>query len=516
MRADIKAPKFPILCALAVLIAVSGGMAHLIAPAGAVPAPEAPVADSEQAGGAALYEFAAENAKAATLDLDNLDAGTLREIFAQRRQRVLAAIPDGAAMLVYATEAPQPRRLEFQVEHSENHDFIFLTGLEGLDSLDSAILLLPTPEKDWVVLYTSGEVEMIRTITGIEDVRPLARLEQELSAAMTDFRDMRITQIRRWPLSAALAKAWGEDDKVLYLNYPRFLRLGMPEPPRLEVFARLERFSPEMELRDAAGILDRVRMLHDAYSLASLRRAVAITHEGIVEGLSAIHPGMTELEAMETVDYVYRYRGAYLGFPTSVRAFGTTGAGETREIPEGYISFVPRSGARRIEAGGWIHIDTGASFNHHSADVQRNMPVDGTFTAEQRRYYEIVLDVQKTVISMVRPGITWWELHNRAVEMLRDAGGYDQSYTYGIGHFIGMEVHDEGDYLEPLRPGMAMAIEQGLALPSGVRFALEDDVLVTDDGHEWLSRDIPIEVADVETMAAHTSSFEPFVTKQRE
>jgi len=144
------------------------------------------------------------------------------------------------------------------------------------------------------------------------------------------------------------------------------------------------------------------------------------------------------------------------------------------------------------------------------------MPVDGTFTEEQRRYYEIVLDVQKTVISRIRPGVTWWELHNLAVQMLRDAGGYDQYYTYGIGHFIGMEVHDEGDYVEPLQPGMVMAIEQGIGFPGGPRFALEDDVLVTDDGYEWLSRDIPIEVADVETMAAHTSSFEPFVTKRRE
>jgi Xaa-Pro aminopeptidase len=501
--------KFSIIFALAALITASSGVATV------APNALAALAVPEQAAGAGIYDFTSENAKSKTLDLDNLDPETLREIFAQRRQRVLTAIPDGAAMLVYATEAPQPRRLEFQVAHSENHDFIFLTGLEGFDSLDSAILLLPTPEKDWVVLYTAGEVEMIRTVTGIEDVRPIARLEEELSAAMTDFRDMRITQIRRWPLSAALAKAWGEDDKALYLNYPRFLRLGMPEPPRLEIFDKIGRFSPEMDLRDAAGILDRVRMLHDAFSLASLRRAVAITHEGIVEGLSVIRPGMTELEAMETIDFVYRYRGAYLGFPTSVRAHGTAGGRVSREIPEGYISFVPRSGARRIEAGGWIHIDTGASFNHHSADVQRNMPVDGIFTEEQRRYYEIVLDVQKTVISMVRPGITWWDLHNKAVEMLRDAGGYDRSYTYGIGHFIGMEVHDEGDYVTPLQPGMAMAIEQGLALPNGVRFALEDDVLVTENGYEWLSRDIPIEIADVEAMAARTSNFEGFVTKER-
>lgn len=461
-----------------------------------------------------IYDYGREAARAARLDLDNLDPGEVREIFARRRQRVLSAIPEGA-MLVYSTEAPQPRRLEFQVPHSENHDFIYLTGLEGLDSLDSALLLLPTPEKSWQVLYTSGDPEVISAATGIEDVRPFPRLEEELSAALTDYRDMRITQIRRWPLSAALAKAWGDDHKVLYLNYPRFLRLGMPEPPRLEIFDKIQRFSPEVVVRDSADILDRVRMLHDAYSLACLRRAVEITTEGVIEGLSAVRAGMTEKELMELVDFVYRYRGATLGFPTGVRAHGAQGPRVSRNIPEGFIEFVPRSGGRSFEPGGMVHIDTGAAFFHHSADVQRNLPVDGSFTEEQRRYYEIVLDVQKTVISRIRPGVTWWELHNLAVEMLREAGGYDRYYTYGIGHFIGMEVHDEGDYLQPLQAGMALTIEQGIAVPDGARFALEDDVLVTDEGHDWLSRGIPIEVDEVEALAERTSSLEAFVTKRK-
>jgi len=182
-------------------------------------------------------------------------------------------------------------------------------------------------------------------------------------------------------------------------------------------------------------------------------------------------------------------------------------------VPEGWIEFVPRSGGAVFEAGDMLHTDTGAAFNHYSADVQRNLPIDGTFTGEQRRLYEVALDVQKTVISMVRPGVTWWELHDVAVDMLRDAGGYDAYYTYGIGHFIGMEVHDEGDYLVPLRPGMVLSIEQGVAPPDGPRVAFEDDVLVTEEGYEWLSRVIPIEIDEITALAAQPSSFEAFVGK---
>jgi Xaa-Pro aminopeptidase len=411
----------------------------------------------------------------------------------------------------------QPRRLEFQVPDSDNHDFVYLTGLEGLETVNSALLLLPGREgaKDWVVLFTSEEVGRIQAITGIDDVRPFDELEQNLSVAMTDYRDWRITQIRRWPLPAALSKAWGRDHKVLYLNYPRFFRLGMPEPERLTLFDRFRRFSPEMELRDAADVLDQVRMLQDSWALACLRKAVEITTEGVLEGLRAAAPGMTESEVMETVDYVYRYRGATLGFPTSVRRQPPEGRAPERHIPEGFIQYASRSGVEVFQEEDLLHIDTGAAFRHFSADVQRTIPIRGTLDAEQRRLYEIAMNVQNTVIQMVRPGVTWWELHNTADRMLREAGGYDKYWTYGIGHFIGMEVHDEGDYEVPLMPGMVLAIEQGVAPPDGPRVAFEDDVLVTEDGFEWLSRSIPLEVSDVEEMLRIDSNFAAFVQKGR-
>ena len=116
------------------------------------------------------YDFGEENRLAGQIDVDNPDPDTLREIFETRRQRVLQAMPEGA-MLIFSVERAQERRLEFQVPHSDNHDFIYLTGLDGLDSLDSALLLLPAdedargrldePVRDWAVLYTSGDPEAL-------------------------------------------------------------------------------------------------------------------------------------------------------------------------------------------------------------------------------------------------------------------------------------------------------------------------------------------------------------------
>jgi Xaa-Pro aminopeptidase len=461
------------------------------------------------------YDFTRENAFSRTIDLDRPDPATIRGVLERRRQRVLRAIPEGA-MLIFSVEWVQPRRLEFQVPHSDNHDFIYLTGLEGLSSVDSALLLLPGADRDWVVLYSSADnLDAISTQTGIEDVRPFARLEEELSVAMTDHRDWRITQVRRWPLPEALSRQWGSAGKVLYLNYPRFFRLGMPEPERLETFERFRRFSPEMDLRDSADVLDPIRMYQDALALASLRRAVAITGEGIVEAFRAARPGMTETEVMQVMDFVYRYRGADLGFPTAVERYPMTGRPARPRIPEGFIQYESRSSGAVIEVGDVLRTDTGAEFNHFSADIQRNVIIDAPMNATQRELYEIALDVQKTVIENVRPGVTWWELHEMAVRMLREAGSYDEHYTYGIGHFIGMEVHDEGDYSIPLQPGMALSIEQGVAPPGLPRIAFEDDVLVTETGYEWLSQSIPIEVADIEVLRETPSSFLPFVIKRQ-
>ena len=458
------------------------------------------------------YNYHAEAEAAARMDLEHMTPAQMQTIYATRRDRVLAGVPQGA-MLIFSVDQNQPRHLEYQVPQSENHDFQYLTGLSGLDSFDSALLLVPSPDGNRAVLYTSGDVAMIKGFTGIEDVRPFAKLEDDLSVAITTFRDWRITEIRRWPVPAALSKAWGSKEKILYVNYPRFPMINQPDPVRLDFLDKLKRYSPALEFRDSADVLDPIRMLHDAYDLACIRRAVQITGDGLIEGMRMAKPGVTETQVMETMDYVYRYRGATLGFPTEVQESPLAAGRKVRAVPEGYIAVVSRSSEVPIHAGSMVHADTGASYLDHSADIQRTVPTDGHFTPEQRKLYELAIRVQKTVIEKIKPGVHWWDLHNLAVQMLHDEGNFDQYYKYGIGHFIGMEVHDEGDYDQPLQPGMAMAIEQGIILPGGLHMQFEDDVIVTETGHDWISQTIPIEPDDVEKMLQTPSSFSAFVAK---
>ena len=420
---------------------------------------------------------------------------TVWEAAATRRARIAEAIKDGI-LIIQSADRSQPNLYEFFVPDTEGHDFTYLTGLEDPKLPGSTLVLNPQGKTYTVILYTSDDVDFTKQLTGLEHVFPQEQLLEDLSSALTDYRNLRITQLRFKPVASDLSLALGDRTKIFYFNYPRFTNLNEPTNPRFELVDRLRQASPEIQVRDLGNTLDRMRMIQDNFGLTQLRHAVTITGKGLMEGMKLVRPGLTTAQVMETTDYIYRLNGGRLGFPTSVSS-GT---------PDHIIVYATareemaaRSSTRTIKAGELVHFDTGAAFNHYSADIQRVVPADGVFTAAQRRVYDKVVAVQKKVIEQVKPGTTWWECQELAEKMLREAGGWDKSYTYGIGHFIGMEVHEHGDYLAPFEPGMVLAIEQGVVV-NGMRIAFEDNVLVTETGHEWLSSFIPIDAEDVEAL----------------
>ena len=419
-----------------------------------------------------------------------------REAAAARRAELMDRMEGGLAIITSADRS-QPNRYEFFVPDTENHDFVFLTGMYDVAFRGSVLVLNPGGKTYREILYTANDPLEAQRVTGIEHVYPRDKFLEHLSSAVTDYRNLRITQLRFKPVASDLARGWGDNRKLLYVNYPRFTNLAEPASRRLGFVARLRETTSELEVRDADDILDRMRMFIDGFGIRNLRRAIEITARGLTEGMKLVRPGLGTKQVMEAVDYVYRLNGATLGFTTGVSL--ASNFNEELRWESTRDEEAARKGDAPIVEGSLVHFDTGAAFNHYSADIQRTVPAGERFNEHQRHVYEVVLNVQKTVIANVRPGATWQQLQDIAVEMLRDAGGWDASYTYGIGHFIGMEVHEHGDYTDSLEPGMVLAIEQG-AVVDGTRVAFEDDVLVTEDGHEWLTRFIPIEIAEVEAL----------------
>jgi len=153
-----------------------------------------------------------------------------------------------------------------------------------------------------------------------------------------------------------------------------------------------------------------------------------------------------------------------------------------------------------------VVVDVGAEYAMHTADITRTFPVSGRFTDRQRAIYELVLGAQQAVIARIEPGATLAELTTVAREYLAEHGGNlcgeqtcDRYLVHGVSHWLGMRVHDVGDFRRPLEPGMVVTVEPGIYLPEehlGVR--IEDDVLVTKDGAEVLSAGTPKTVTAIE------------------
>jgi Xaa-Pro aminopeptidase len=193
-----------------------------------------------------------------------------------------------------------------------------------------------------------------------------------------------------------------------------------------------------------------------------------------------------------------------------------------------------RSNAKRIEEGELLLVDAGCEYGYYASDVTRTYPVSGKFTAPQKAIYEIVLDAQLAAIDATRPGETLEGIHRRALDVIVDgllrlgllSGDrqknidehlYRPFFMHRTSHWLGMDVHDVGAYFRdrkprPLEPGMVITVEPGIyvgenntAAPAnyrGIGVRIEDDILVTPDGHLNLTADIPKTVSELESACA--------------
>ncbi len=406
------------------------------------------------------------------------------DVFKARRQK-LASMTDGGIIIIQSTEKNQDNLLEFYVPDSDNHDFIFLTGLE---TPGATLILCPGSEDYPEILYIEGDPKDIQKKTEIQNVYSSENLLPDLSNAYTDFSLLRYTQRRSKPLASEIARILSATtgEKIIYFNFPRFVNLAKPPPERLKFIHRFQSYSPKYEIRDVSDLLDSIRMYHDEYGLAQIREAVRISGEAMMECMRSAEQGMTGEQLGAIFNFVSEYQGADgFAFPTTIRHGSRV-----------YREHFPKE-AVPMQAGELVTIDAGAEVNHYAADIQRTFPVSGTFSEEQKKIYNKLKKVQEACIRMVRPGVTMKDLQEACLRMLDEEGGYAEAFRWGIGHFLGMEVHDHGNNLIPFKPGIVITIEPALITPN-FRVVLEDDVLCTEDGYEWLTEFIPREVEDIE------------------
>jgi Xaa-Pro aminopeptidase len=262
--------------------------------------------------------------------------------------------------------------------------------------------------------------------------------------------------------------------------------------------------------RDPGDILDEMRLIKDTSEIALLREACRITAEAFLEAIPRIKPGMNEWEVEAMIEYGFRSRGA------SGPSFTTIAAAAGNATVLHYVE-----NNARLEHGSLLLLDAGARYQMYCGDITRTVPVGGRFGTEQRALYEIVYAAQQAAIAQVQPGKPVDDVHSAArtvlmnglIErgMLRaderdDENALRRFYPHRTSHWLGLEVHDVGPYVRAdgpvlLEPGMVLTIEPGVYAPDlqiGIR--IEDDVLVTSEGHDVLTGTLPGAPDDVEAL----------------
>jgi Xaa-Pro aminopeptidase len=397
-----------------------------------------------------------------------------------RRTALLDRIGDGIAVLRSADEKSIEGDYPQDSDFRQDNDFFYLTGLETAESW--LVLIGSTTGPDQVVLFMPPRDSMQERWTG-----PRMGPGPE-ATAVTGVPDVRSNHGAR----SFIREALGTSGTLLLPRYraPRdsivLKELGLPDS-----------LSASLTRKSLAGHLAALRQVKDADEIARLRRAIDITAEAQREAMKLARPGMWEYELEAMIEYTFRRRGAErVGFPTIV---GTGINGTTLHYDKG---------RRQSEAGDLVVMDVGADFGYYSADVTRTIPISGTFTPRQRALYDLVLGSQQAAIDSIRPGITIMRLQQIASGYMRDHSGdlcapgpCNRYFIHGLSHWLGMDVHDTGDYNAKLAPGMVLTVEPGIYIPSeklGIR--IEDDILVTATGSENLSAGAPRSAADIEKL----------------
>jgi Xaa-Pro aminopeptidase len=321
----------------------------------------------------------------------------------------------------------------------------------------------------------------IEARTGFSSVKPFADMRAEVES---------------------LAKTY----PCLYTILPYEKELG-GYPHEKEVVDWLQQSAPQIQLKDVRAQINTLRHVKSPGEIALLQRAIDLSLDSHLAAMRMMRPGLYEYQIAAKMVEVHAMGGSE---------------------EEGYAPIVgagPNSTAlhydklsRKIEDGDIVVIDVGAQYSGYSADITRTLPANGKFTSRQLEIYNIVLSAQNAALAALKPGMDLCQKGDKSVNKIsrdyinshgKDLHGKSlgQYYIHGLGHNIGLNVHDPGEYCKPLAPGMVVTMEPGIYIPEenlGVR--IEDDVLITETGYKLLSERLPREPAEIEKIMADASA----------
>jgi Xaa-Pro aminopeptidase len=415
--------------------------------------------------------------------------------------------PNSVAIIPSAREATRSNDTHYRFR--QDSDFFYLTGFEEPDAIavinpsqspKYTLFVRPRdPEREIWDGRRAG-VEGARQDFGADESFPIAEFDEKLN----DILDGAERLYYRLGVNSDL-----DDTIIRQIARMRGINRKPIHPPQMII--------------DPAKIVHELRVLKSPEEIEIMQRAADIAAEAHVEAMKAVRPGMNEYEVEALIERVFRERGAAAPAYTSI-----VGAGPNATV----LHYINNDG--QLRDGDLLLVDAGAEYKGYASDITRTYPINGRFTKPQREIYELVLKAQKACVEMVRPGVTHDQLKQHSIEVLTEGmvelgllkgnpedlikeKKHEQFYMHGLGHMLGIDVHDVGVYYygkesRALEPGVVMTVEPGIYvsvdtkdIPEqylGIGVRIEDDVLCTQNGPRVLTTKVPKEVSEIESLMA--------------
>lgn len=440
-----------------------------------------------------------------------------KDFHAGRRDALRQAMPDNSVMVIYAYPT---RNFSNDVEYlyHQNPDMYYFSGYKEPHSL---LLIFKDEQTDSTgtkykeILFVQKRNAQAEQWTGkrlgIEGAKEKLGIPMAFNGA--DFQKVNID--------------FSKFSKIIYDKFPEDVSNSVYD--KADLYDLLQQFKEKSQMPQQVtgqsrfdnklyhSLTARLREIKTPEEMILLRKAVEISCKGQNEVMKAVHPDMSELEIQGLHEYVHKKYGAEgVGYGSII------GAGEN-----GCILHYMENTKTKVGTS-MILMDVGAEYHGYTADVTRTVPVDGKFSDEERKIYQIVYDAQEAAFKTLKDGSKWADASKAAQDVIADGllklgiiknkNEVRKYYPHGLGHHIGMDVHDRGTY-DSLKKDMVITIEPGIYIPEGsncdkkwwsIAVRIEDDLLITQDGYELLSHFAPRKIEDIEKMIAQKSAVDDF------
>ena len=431
----------------------------------------------------------------------------MKSIFTERRQRLGANLPPNAAIVI-AGASTQYRNADSSYAFRQDSNFWYLTGF---NEAEATLVVLTDNSK------TAKSIAFVPEKDKLKEIWDGYRAGPEGAVKDHGFDEA----YNNSEINDQLPELLKGCDRVFY-PVGKNASLDQNIIEWIKTAKSKDRHSSAIDIADATSKVGNQRLIKDPHEIDLMKKACRISAESHVEAMKFVKPGMTEQEMEAFYLYEFAKRGGRFSAYTPIVAGGENAC---------VLHYVENS--KPLLDGDLLLVDAGCEYNFYASDITRTFPVSGKFTDAQLAIYEVVLEAESKAIAavsvnnnvmdaqiisekVVTQGLIDLGILKGSLDDLHAKGAFKEFYMHKIGHWLGIDVHDAGDYMEDdqfmqFKPGMVTTIEPGIYIPSsanvddkwkGIGIRIEDDILVTPDGNENLTEFVPSNPKEIEALMA--------------